>query len=202
MLLSFLQQYWTALLLNACPTTYSKLPYRKTIARNHLSSSFCQQALPVFSSCANTSFLYLSSCANTIQTSLVKFHWLWETVEEIINKKKIFSDILKGFIHFQNNTWSKIFFCAFFLTQVQVKLIEVSSFTGTTIPKRDTHWLVFGILMFDQPLNFTICSSMLWEPSFETELLKILVIMVNKGSNFVTFVTFVIYCVVRKMEIS
>lgn len=88
MLLSFLQHYWTALLLNACPTTYSKLPYRKTIARNHLSSSFCQQALPVFSSCANTSFLYLSSCANTIQTSLVKFHWLWETVEEIINKKK------------------------------------------------------------------------------------------------------------------
>ena len=88
MLLSFLQHYWTALLLNACPTTYSKLPYRKTIARNHLSSSFCQQALPVFSSRANTSFLYLSSCANTIQTSLVKFHWLWETVEEIINKKK------------------------------------------------------------------------------------------------------------------
>ena len=47
-LLLFLEYYWTALLLNACPITYRKLPSWDTSTRNHFSSPFCQN-LPFLS---------------------------------------------------------------------------------------------------------------------------------------------------------
>ena len=112
--------------------------------------------------------------------------------------------ILKGFSLLQCITWSQIFFPVLFFTQVQVKLIKVSCFTSTAIPKRNTpfDWLVFDILfhasstfefhhMLVNALIIIICN----------RITKTLVKMVAKGSDFATFVTFVIFCVARKKEI-
>ena len=87
------------------------------------------------------SFPILSGIANTIETSLIKLYYRWETAEEIIKKKHAVT-ICKGFSHFQKNNWSQIFFCSFF-TQVQV-----NCFTSKMIPKLEIpfDWLVFNIL--------------------------------------------------------
>ena len=112
----------------------------------------------------SNSFPITSSSTNAIQTSLIKFHYKLGGAEEIIKKKHTVT-ILKGFSHFQNNTWSQIFLCAFFFTQVQIKLIEVSCFISTVIPTIETpsDWLdLTYYFMTDHPLNFTICLSMFW----------------------------------------
>ena len=117
MLLPFLQHY-SAALPNACRTTYNKLPCRNKSTRNHLSSSSVNRH-------RRHVFPIILDSADTMQTSLIRLHYKWGTVEEIIKKSHTVT-ILKGFSHFQSNTESQIFFCALFFTQVQAKLIEVS----------------------------------------------------------------------------
>ena len=122
---------------------------------NHLQQaplSECQyskSSLFIFLSTGFSSIPFLSfSAVPTLYKLLINFHYKRGTAEEII--KKPYRTILKRFGHFQNNSWSQNFFCAFFFTQVQVKLIEVSCFTGTSIPnfKTPPDWLLFDILFF------------------------------------------------------
>lgn len=92
-----------------------------------------------------------------------------------------------------------------FFTQVQVQLIEVSCFTCTTISKLLTP---FDLLVFDLYFHswsnfefyhmlFNALAIIIWN-----RITKILVKLVDKASDFLTFGTFVTICVVRKMEIS
>ena len=137
--------------------TYSKIPGWNTSTRNYLSSSFCQQASPVFLSYRS------KQCQCHTNLSHKPSLQVRDCCKNYIKKNHTVT-ILKRFSHFQNNTWSQIFFCAFFFTQVQAKLIEVSCFTSTAIPKHKTQfdWLVLThCFMLDRPLNFAICFSML-----------------------------------------
>ena len=148
------------------------------------------------------SFTFLSGSDNTKQTSLIRLHFKWGAVEKIIKKHTVTT--LKGFSHFQNNTLSQIFFCYFFITQVQVKLIEVSCFTSTIVPILRTpfEWPFFDISFhawstFEiHHLLYNALKIIIWN-----RITKTLIKIVDNGSEFITFVTFAIFCVVRKMEI-
>ena len=112
------------------------------------------------------SFLILSGSANTIQTSLIKLHCKWGTVEEIIKKDHTVT-IFKGFSLFKKFTCSQIFFCPYFYTQVQVRLIEVAQRYQNLKHHLISLFLTY-CFMLDRPLNFTI-----WRLSFETKLLTL-----------------------------
>lgn len=68
------------------------------------------------------------------------------------------------------NTSSKIHLCTFFLSQIQVKLIEICYFTRTMMPKFKTplSGFILKYCFIDLPLNFTMCSATLWVASFDT----------------------------------
>ena len=87
------------------------------------------------------------------------------------------------------------FLLLFLFTQVQVKLIVASCFTSTRIPKCEAPFdcLVFDIflhawLAFEfHHMLMSALKSIIWN-----RITKTLVKMVDKGSCFVTFVTFAI----------
>lgn len=142
------------------------------------------------------------SWVSTVETPLSINFALSETFLKK-SLKKWCSTCFKGIqLGLYNKTFFKIFLRIFFLSQTQVKLVEVSCFTRTAVLKFKN--LFYGFLI--NILYHTWPSSMFYQVSIDavssaTSYMsrKAFSKISNQWSNFVSFATFIIFCVIGKM---
>ena len=121
------------------------------------------------------SFAILSGGANTIQTSLIKLHCMWRFDEKII-EKQIQWLFWRDFVIFKTTFGLRFSSALSFLSKHKSNWQKYIVSLARRYQNLKPHLIGLFLkycFMLDHPFSFTLCSSMLWESSFETELLKL-----------------------------
>ena len=154
MLLPVLQHYWKALLLNAFPTTEYK---------------YSNLRLFIFLPTRISGILFLSFREMSIPYKPLS--WSFTISEGLLKKssEKPNSDYYEEIQSFSKKHLVPDFLLRIFLTQVQIKLIEVFYFTSTVIWKLETPFDSFVFAIFFHEFDHMLFNAL----GIETELLKL-----------------------------